>query len=42
MTPAKFYPIGIQYLRKLQLPDLLQDKFERGLYDAQHHFQCCY
>ena len=38
MTPAKFYPIGIQYLHKLQLPDLLQDKFERGWYDAQHQF----
>ena len=35
---GKLYPIGIQYLRKLRLPYLLQDKFERGWYDAQHQF----
>ena len=42
MLPAKFYPIGIQYLRNLQLPNLLQDKFERGWYDAQHQFSTCF
>ena len=42
MLPARFYPIGIQYLRKLQLPNLLQDKFERGWYDAQHQFSTCF